>query len=103
MSGTPRLRWLRKLTKDTSTLSFTRSVRLKLLDMAKSQLMVPGPSIMPTPEVPNRPIGGAAFTPAPTEQLTRSGFGPGQTKPDDRIHWAAFRRAGAQGPTRTGC
>src|SRR6266567_5269566 len=91
MSGMPRLMWFRKLTKETSTFSLARSVRLKLFDMAKSQLMVPGPSRMPTPEVPKRPMGGGVVPPEPREHCAKSpGAPPGHTKPAERNHCLEF-------------
>src|SRR2546426_6551515 len=72
MSGMPRLMWFRKLTNETSIRSLARSVRLKLFDMAKSQLIVPGPSRMPTPEVPKRPMGGGLLAPEPKEHCAKS-------------------------------
>src|SRR5579863_8874468 len=91
MSGIPRLTWFRKLTNETSTRSLARSLRLKLLAKAKSQLMVPGPSRMPTPEVPKRPIGGGVVPPEPSEHaVVEITLAPGQTKPEEANHWPAF-------------
>src|SRR5207249_12222982 len=57
MAGVARLTWFGRLVNVLSKRSRVRSVKAKFLARPKFQLKVPGPVRIPTPELPNRPIG----------------------------------------------
>lgn len=87
--GSARLVWLVTLVNETPASSLTLSVRLKDLITPSERLEVPGPVRIPTPAVPNRPIGAASrvgLTPIRHCAATRV-VNPGQTNAFGSNHW----------------
>ena len=52
--------WLGRFVKEPSIFAVSRSKILKDLPSPIERLKVPGPSTIPTPELPNRPIGAGS-------------------------------------------
>ncbi len=98
--GSPRLVWLSTLVNVPSRRKLIRSVMGKTLLRPDDRLTVPGPTMEPTPALPNRPIGlGNGPVPLPVVQAvpgTHPGY-PGQVNEAGLTHkiaGAALRASG---------
>src|SRR5262245_49067908 len=57
VEGSAKLGWFGRLVNEPSTRRRRRSVRWKYLASASERLIAPGPTSVPGPELPKRPIG----------------------------------------------
>src|SRR5207237_5800392 len=103
--GSPRFTRLVTLVNVASTFTPSRSATGNRLLAPAFQLNEPGPSMIPTPELPNRPRG-AGSRPGTTPTLQLNGVEPavrpGQTNALRSSHRAAVGLAALPAPMRSG-